>query len=77
MNGGRDLFITAVLHEAFIKLDETGTEAAAATAVIVGTTSAPPGPTVVRFDQPFVYLIRDVATGAVLFIGRVSDPTAG
>ena len=77
MNGGHDLFISGVLHEAFIKLDETGTEAAAATAVIVGTTSVPPDPTVVRFDQPFIYLIRDVATGAVLFIGRVADPTAG
>ncbi|TNF33256.1 MAG: serpin family protein [Deltaproteobacteria bacterium] len=76
MNGGHDLYITGVLHEAFIKLDEHGTEAAAATAVVVGTTSIPPDPITVRFDQPFLYLIRDVETGAILFVGRVVNPAS-
>ena len=70
-----DLFITAVLQKTFAAVDEKGTEAAAATAVIVGTTSAPPPPIAVTVDRPFLYLIRDVATGAVLFIGRVADPS--
>lgn len=77
MSAGNDLSISDVLHEAFIKLDERGTEAAAATAVIIGTTSVPPTPVPVRFDHPFVYLIRDVQTGAILFVGRVMDPSAG
>lgn len=76
MDGTRALSVGGVIHEAFIALDETGTEAAAATAVIVGTTSVPPPPTPVVFDRPFVYLIRDVATGAILFVGRVVDPSA-
>jgi len=74
MNGGHDLFISGVLHEAFIKLDEHGTEAAAATAVIVGTTSVPPDPIAVAVDSPFLYFIRDVETGAILFVGRVANP---
>jgi serpin B len=74
MNGTGDLMIHDVLHQAFVKVDEAGTEAAAATAVIVGDTSVPPqGPTVV-LDRPFVYLIQDRPTGQVLFLGRVSDP---
>ncbi len=76
MNGGRDLVISDIFHEAFILLDETGTEAAAATAVVAGATSMPPPPTAVHFDRPFIYLIRDVDTGAVIFVGRVVDPSA-
>jgi len=75
MDGGRDLFVTGIFHEAFIALDETGTEAAAATAVVVGTTSVPPPPVPANFDRPFIYLIRDVPTGAIIFVGRVTDPT--
>ena len=54
-----------------VKTDENGTEAAAATAVTMGTTSIP---TYVELDRPFVFAIRDVATGALLFLGRVVDP---
>ena len=75
MDGTRDLVISGIIHQAFIKLDEEGTEAAAATAVVFAGTSVPPEPVAARFDRPFVYLIRDVATGAVLFVGRVVDPT--
>jgi serpin B len=78
MTGRRDLFISAVIHKAFVKVEETGTEAAAATAVIMMTTSvAPPEEPPVRIavDRPFLFLIRDDVTGSILFIGRVADPT--
>lgn len=75
MNGERDLFIHDVLHKAFVSVDEEGTEAAAATGVIVGTTSAPASPVEVKIDRPFIYLIRDNATGSIIFVGRVLDPT--
>lgn len=69
-----DLHIDDVIHKAFISVDEAGTEAAAATAVIVGTTSMPVEQAVVTLDQPFVFLIRDIQTGAIIFIGRVMNP---
>jgi serpin B len=68
------LQIDDVIHKAFVSVDEEGTEAAAATAVIVGTTSMPAEPVVVTLDQPFVFLIRDIQTGAILFIGRIMNP---
>jgi len=72
-----ELYITRVVHKAFVGVDEKGTEAAAATAVVMdGRTSVPPEPRVVTLDRPFLFLIRDVETGAVLFLGRVLDPTA-
>ena len=70
-----ELYIGAVLHKAFIAVDEAGTEAAAATAVIMEGGSAPDFVTV-DVDRPFLFLIRDQATGAVLFVGRMLDPTA-
>jgi serpin B len=69
-----DLFISAVIHEAYVKVDEEGTEAAAATAVVVGETSAPMVPTF-RADRPFLFQIRDRLTGSILFMGRVADPS--
>jgi serpin B len=77
MTGRRDLRIDKVIHEANITLDETGTEAAAATAVVmVRITSAGPDPEPVRIviDRPFVYLVRDRVTGSVLFMGRMLQP---
>jgi len=75
MTGNRDLFISDVVHKAFVSVDEAGTEAAAATAVIMPT-AAPPGVTVeVTVDRPFIFLIRDIETGAILFVGRVVDPS--
>lgn len=73
IDGTRRLAITDVLHKGFVAIDEKGTEAAAATAVIVGTTSIPEPATLV-VDKPFVFFIRDIPTGAILFIGRVVDP---
>lgn len=74
MNGGGDLLISDVVHKAFISVDESGTEAAAATGVIVGVVSIPPDPVAVSLDSPFIFLIRDIETGAVLFTGRLMDP---
>ena len=67
------LFVQDVLHKGFIAVDEKGTEAAAATAVVIGIESLPPTLTV---DRPFLFLIRDVPTRSVLFLGRVVDPSA-
>jgi serpin B len=68
--------ITAVFHRTYVRLDEKGTEAVAATGAGIGVTSLPPPPKVVKVDHPFLYFIRDKQSGRVLFIGRVIDPTA-
>lgn len=79
----QQLYIGAVLHKAWIEVAEKGTEAAAATAVMMAVGSAmPPPPVMVPFvpvfraDRPFLYLIRDRHSGAILFVGRVLDPKA-
>jgi serpin B len=74
MNGSRNLSITDVVHKAFVSVDEAGTEAAAATAVIVGETSMPMEPVTVNIDRPFIFMIRDIETGALLFVGRILNP---
>ena len=76
MTGNRDLFIAEVIHKAFVSVDEAGTEAAAATAVVMELTAVPETPVEVTIDHPFIFLIRDIETGAVLFIGRVVNPSA-
>jgi len=77
MTGYRDLWISAVLHKAFVSVDEAGTEAAAATAVIMERSAIIPEPPVeVTIDSPFIFLIRDIETGSVLFVGRVLNPGA-
>jgi serpin B len=65
------LRILDVFHKAFLAVDESGTEAAAATAVIIGKVSAPEERHDVFVDRPFVLFIRDGATGAILFLGRI------
>ena len=74
MDGLRDLFISQVVHKAFVNVDEKGTEAAAATGVAVGATAIQ-YPTVVKVDRPFLFFIYDQKTGTILFAGRVMDPT--
>ena len=69
----RELYVTDVLHKTFIALDENGTEAAAATAVIVGRTSLPE-PATFTANQPFLFFIEHVPTGEMLFLGQVMDP---
>ena len=70
------LYIAAVLHKAFIEIAEEGTEAAAATAVVVAARSIPLPPPTFRADRPFLFLIRENRTGSVLFLGRVMNPAA-
>jgi serpin B len=69
------LEISNVIHQANIDVDEKGTEAAAATAVVMRALSAPAEPVTVRVDRPFLFALRDVPTGAILFLGRVADPS--
>jgi serpin B len=76
MIGTRELFISDVVHKAFVSVDEAGTEAAAATAVIMPGSASPEPPAEVTIDHPFIFLIRDIETGAILFIGRVLNPGA-
>jgi serpin B len=74
MSSNKDLYISDVVHKAIVVVDEKGTEAAAATGVMVGTTAMPIDNVSVTIDHPFVFLIRDVKTNTVLFVGRVVNP---
>jgi len=74
MDGTRELFIGAVLHKAFVAVNEQGTEAAAATAVAMQTKALSFPPVVFCADHPFVFLIRANSTGSLLFIGRLLNP---
>ncbi len=76
ISGDRSLLIDAVLHESFMRLDEQGTEAAAATAVLMNDAAAMAGSEPYAFvaDRPFLYLIRHNPTGAILFMGRMATP---
>jgi serpin B len=75
MIDGGGLFIDEVFHKTFIAVDERGAEAAAATAIVVGETSAPTEEFDFIANRPFLFLIRDRVTGAVLFFGRLTDPS--
>jgi len=70
------LFVSAVFHKAFVRVDEAGTEAAAATAVVMARAGAamPVEMEEIHVDRPFLFVLRDRRTGAALFLGRVSDP---
>jgi serpin B len=74
MNGKRDLYISDVIHKSFVKVDEAGTEAAAATAVMMKTTAALAEPLNLTIDRPFIFIIRDEPTNTILFIGRILIP---
>ena len=79
MTGKRNLFISAVIHKAFVDVNEEGTEAAGATAVVMhaykNAVSMKPSPIIFRADHPFLFVIRDNKSGGILFMGRVTDPT--
>jgi len=74
MDGTKSLFIDAIIHQAFVKVDEEGTEAAAVTAVVM-TQTAVMQRKIFRADHPFIFIIQEKETGNILFIGRVADPT--
>ncbi len=73
INGREDLFLTNVIHKAFVEVNEMGTEAAAATAIAGATRGSPPS-LEFRVDRPFVFLIRHRDSGTILFLGRVVNP---
>ena len=84
MTGNKDLFISAVLHKAFVAVDEQGTEAAAATAIIgVLGSAAATGVAmrktairpIFRADHPFIFIIKDNVSQSILFMGKVANPT--
>jgi serpin B len=75
MTGARDLFISNVIHQAFVEVNEEGTEAAAATGVVMEVTAVGPPKPVFRADHPFIFIIQEIETGNILFLGKVCDPT--
>ncbi len=75
MTGERDLFISAVVHKAFVDVNEEGTEAAAATGVGMQITAVMPT-SIFRADHPFLFLIRDTSSSAILFLGRLVEPAS-
>jgi serpin B len=77
ITGKKDLYITSVIHQAMIDVNEEGSEAAAATAVVMGSKSIRiETPETFRADRPFFFVIHHNATGSILFMGRVSNPPA-
>ena len=78
MTGDKDLYVSNILHKAFVKVDEEGTEAAAATVVIIKATSIgePVQLKIFDADHPFIFMIRENSTGAILFMGRITNPSA-
>ncbi len=68
------LYFSDVIHQSYVALDEGGTEAAAATAVVMAGSAAPTSPLAVSVDRPFLFAIRDLTTGQIVFLGRVVDP---
>jgi len=72
---GGGLYISRVIHQSFIDVQEEGTEAAAATIVEIRETSAGGGgPMIFKADRPFLYLIKENSTGAIMFMGKVGRP---
>ena len=74
MDGQKDLLIQDVVHKAFVAVDEDGTEAAAATGVIMDAAAAPVSIKEMTVNRPFILLIRDIPTSSILFAGRVLNP---
>ena len=77
MDGRRDLYIGEVVHKAYVSVNEAGTEAAAATVIVITPTSAINEKRAeFRADHPFLFFIIEKQTGTVLFMGKLADPTA-
>ncbi|MCD6478182.1 MAG: hypothetical protein J7K87_04225, partial [Candidatus Aenigmarchaeota archaeon] len=74
IDGRKDLFIDQVIHQSYIKVDEKGTEAAAATAVGMKLTAVPQHENIFNANHPFIFIIQDRKTGNILFMGRVVNP---
>ncbi|MBI3751652.1 MAG: hypothetical protein HY263_08375 [Chloroflexi bacterium] len=77
MTTQEQLYVSRVIHQANIDVDEKGTTASAATAVVMDATAAPGDQVTLQVDRPFVFALRDVTTGAIVFLGEVTDPSLG
>jgi serpin B len=79
MTGSKDLYISEVIHQAFVEVNEEGTEAAAATGVVMRATSImlPAQPKIFNANHPFLFFIQDRMTGNILFMGKVKNPAKG
>jgi serpin B len=77
MSDYEKLFISKIIHQAFVDVNEEGTEAAAASAVVMAKEAEPAEPVTFRADHPFLFLLRDTRTGSILFLGRLSNPGGG
>jgi len=75
IDGTKNLFIQTVVHQAFVDVNEEGTEAVAVTGIGSVLTSEPPPIPTFRVDHPFIFIIQERETGNILFLGRVVDPT--
>ena len=75
MTGSRDLWISAAIHKAYVDVNEEGTEAAAATGIVMRSNAMAfeERPAIFRADHPFLFFIRDTRSGGILFMGRVED----
>ncbi|RZS96956.1 serpin family protein [Cecembia calidifontis] len=69
------MLISRVIHEALIEVDEKGTEAAAATIIEISVTSMPSGPSIIKLDKPFYFLIKEKNSGSILFMGKLGNPS--
>jgi serpin B len=76
MDGTQELFVDEMYHQAVVAVDEAGTEATAASAVVMARKGAPSVEQEVKIDRPFIFMIRDIDTGTILFMGHVLDPAA-
>jgi serpin B len=76
MTGTPGLQISDVVHKAYVSVDEAGTEAAAASAVLIVGSAMPANQVTLSIDRPFIFFIRDITTGTILFIGQVMNPVA-
>jgi serpin B len=74
MDGTRRLYVSSIVHKAFISVDEKGTEAAAATGVVMSATSINPDIIEFNVNRPFIFVIRDKTTGVILFMGKIVNP---
>jgi serpin B len=74
IDGTLELFIDDIYHQGFLSVDEAGTEASAASAIVMARKGIPMVEVTLQVDQPFIYLIRDIETGAILFLGHVVNP---
>ena len=75
VDGSQDLYVSHVIHKAYVEVNEEGTEAAAATAVVMKMTCMPRPLVVFRADHPFLFFIKHIQSGSVLFMGRLVNPS--